>query len=122
MDSKTLNNRMKDLIEFCKSKDKCLYICKCSDESIHTLCELCFNMVNGGIELKGRKALLKNLLPLRVILHYLADVKNTDLSKKRKILYNSSQVLFPIIHKKIIPIVKRLVKNKNQKKKKKKIK
>ena len=104
---KDLKHRLKELNKFTKCKVKAQFICQCSDESVHCLCELCFNLINGNITIN--KAVAKKLFPLRLQLHFLAD-ENESVKEKRKLLNSESQVLFPILQKIVIPALKKQVK------------
>lgn len=104
---KDLKHRLKELNKFTKCKVKTQFICQCSDESVHCLCELCFNLINGNININ--KTVAKKLLPLRLQLHYLAD-ENESVKAKRKLLNSESQILFPILQKIVIPALKKQVK------------
>ena len=109
MDKKKVKLRLKELNKFTKCKAKTQFICQCSDEAVHCLSELCFNLINGNIALK-KKTLVKNLLPLRLILHFLAD-ENESVKEKRKLLILNSEILFPILQKKVIPALRKQVQN-----------
>ena len=106
---KDLKHRLKELNKFTKCKVKTQFICQCSDEAVHCLCELCFNLINRNIVLKN-KTVAKKLLPLRLILHYLAD-ENQSVKEKRKLLNSESKILFPILQKKVIPALRKQVQN-----------
>ena len=105
MHKKKLIKRLNELNKFTKSKDKTQFICKCPDETIHCLCELCLNFLNGNILiLKNNKISVFE----RLILHYLAD-SAISVIEKRKILNLVSKILFPILQKKVIPALKKQI-------------
>ena len=107
MDASTLNKRLKQLENFCACKNKCLYICICSDDDIHCLCELVFNVLEANIFLK--KKVLYILKELRSELHCLAD-SCVNISSKRRVLNYIGKILFPIIRKYILPSLKKQLK------------
>lgn len=107
-----MDNKLKELSLFCKSRQKSVYVCCCDDEQIHIICELLHNILFGGMELKGSK-LIKELYEFRVILHYLSD-ENVSIPDKRRILCRVAKKtkLFSLIRKKILPILQRKYKKK----------
>ena len=106
MDRKTLENRILELSSFCNCRKKKVYICSCSDEELHTLCELCYNIVYGNINLRRKKKVLRKLFKLREYLHFLAD-PGENVQEKRIVFINLASKLFPLLRKHIIPSLRR---------------
>ena len=108
MKKQKLAQRMKHLDTFLRCRDKTKFLCLCPDETIHCLCELCFNVLHGNILLKKNRQMS---MIEQLILHYLAD-STILVIEKRKLLNRVSRLLFPILQKEIIPALKKQVETK----------
>jgi len=106
MNRKTLESRIRELTSFCNCRKKKVFICSCSDEELHTLCELCYNIVFGNINLSRKKKVLRKLFKLREYLHFLADASE-NVQEKRIVFMDLASKLFPILRKYIIPSLRK---------------
>ena len=89
MDKQTLTNRVKTLqhIKQLKSNQRLDFLKNCSNECIHAICEVCYNILHESLKLNKDKKfrIKKKLKPIRVDVRKLADAK-LSVNTKRKIL------------------------------------
>ena len=110
MNQQDFARRIDLLDKFVGEKNKRKFLESCDDLCIHTLCELCFNILRPERELPLNTRTLRKLKPLRPILHKLA---NPRLSIKSKRYYLSNQLsdYYPTIKKTVIPTLKKKYNN-----------
>ena len=101
--------RLDVLTEFSRKQNKSTFIDKCSDSTIHCLCELCFNVLRVEREIPLNKRTLKKLVPLKQVLRTLSDPRKS-VSNKRRILNYFGPKLYPLITKSFLPALKRMKK------------
>ena len=101
-----INRRLSVLSNFAKSKNKKEFVQICDEKALHTICELCYNIIYGKGEMTLNKRTIKKLLPIRSFLHTLANPRGSF--KKKRLILSQISDHYPIFTKTIIPTLNRI--------------
>ena len=108
MDKATLKNRIKTLnqIKKLKADKRGDFLKDCSSECIHTICEACYNLLNGGVKVKQLQRIKNILQPHRFDIRKLANPK-ISVNTKRKILSKpqDGDGIFTMLASTVIPAI-----------------
>ena len=108
MSSSTIEERKETLrqIKDLRKEERKPFIEKCSSECIHTICEACYNFLNGGIKLKKFKSIKDKIRPHRFDIRKLANPR-ISVKSKRKILSEPQQGggIFSMLATSLIPAI-----------------
>ena len=112
MNQTDIDQRLYILSRFAKEKNKEKYLQNCDETSIHTICELCFNIIRPEREMALNKRTVKKLLPIREFLHELARPRGS--MKYKRLILSQISNQYPVISETIIPALKKKYRKKQK--------